>query len=94
MARVWFLWHGGASYAAPDASRREDCEAFASLREALADFAARPGASFYPDCNRVPPDDGGPSAHLFFADPYKDSDPYPDRVLSFGPRGGLRMVPA
>lgn len=93
MARVWILWHGGASYVAPDPMRREDCEAFASLREACADFAGRPGASFYPACNRAPPDDGGPTGWIFFSDPFGNGNAYPDRVLTFGPRGGLRMEP-
>jgi hypothetical protein len=93
MARVWMLWHGGASYAAPDVSKREDCEAFDSLREALADFCARPGSRYYSAVERRPAGDGGPSAHIFFADPFGRRDPYPDRVLFFGPKGGLRMEP-
>jgi hypothetical protein len=28
---------------------------------------------------------------LFFADPRESSDPYPDLILSRGPRGGIRM---
>jgi hypothetical protein len=91
MAKVWMLWHGGASYSAPDTFNRRDCEAFASLRGAREDFARRPGDSYYPGCEAVPVEAGGPSAWIFFSDPFNSGDAYPDRVLSFGPRGGVRM---
>ena len=91
MARVWMLWHGGASYAAPDQFNRRDCDEFASLKEARDEFASRPGDSYYPGCNAVPVDDGGPSGWIFYADPFQDGDLYPDRILSFGPRGGVRI---
>lgn len=91
MAKVWMLWHGGASYAAPDQFNQEDCEEFASLKEAREEFASRPGSSYCPACDTVPPEAGGPSAWLCFADPFEHGDIYPDRVLSFGPRGGVVM---
>jgi len=91
MAKVWMMWHGGESYAPPDQFNREDCEEFASLKEAREDFASRPGDSYYPACGAVPPEAGGPSAWICFADPFENGDLCPDRVLSFGPRGGLRM---
>jgi len=87
---VWMLWHGGSSYAAPDQFQREDVEPFDSLAQAKDTFASRLHDRRFPCVSQVPPDDGGPTAHLHFADPFEDGDPYPDLILTFGPRGGLR----
>jgi hypothetical protein len=87
-------WHGGASYASGTIA--EDTEAFESLDAAKRSFDARADSwnTYYPCVERVPVDDGGPSAWIFFADPNEDrgqGEPYPDRILEYGPRGGLRL---
>ena len=82
MTRTWMLWFGGSSYAAPTT---DDAEEFDTIKEAREAFEAR--ADFDPYFPCVSEDT---CAHLFFADPRETSDPYPDRVLTLGPRGGVR----
>lgn len=86
--KVWMLWHGGSSYA--HGSIEDDVEEFASLKAAKDAFAARADFDPYYPCVS---DDA--SAWIFFHDPNDEGngpgDPYPDRVLEFGPRGGVRV---
>lgn len=87
---TYMLWHGGANYGVGDYAT--DTEVFPSLRAALDAFASYADHDPYRPCVRKDePDDGGPSAWLFFSDPREctDCDPYPDRVACFGPRGGI-----
>jgi hypothetical protein len=84
--QTYALWHGGSSYAAP--SIPDDLEAFDSIREARAAFNARRDWDPYYPCVE------GSSMWLYFSDPTDDPDPYPDRVLEEGPRGGLVESPA
>lgn len=96
--RVWMLWHGGSSYSVGEIGGKHDSlEEFDSLKSAKDAFEARAAFHpFYPCVSDDEPADGGPSAWLFFADPRGDhpedvvGDAYPDRILNFGPRGGLR----
>ena len=83
------MWHGGASYAVPSAG---DAEEFDTVSEMLGEFEARAEGWHrrFPVVSRVPPDDGGPEAWVFFTDPKEMYDVYPHRLLYFGPRGGLR----
>lgn len=95
--KVWMLWHGGASYAVGDIMH--DIEEFDSLREAIRSFDGRADSSntFYPCVEREPQDEGGQSAWIFLYDPRSEDvrgDPYPDRILEYGPRGGVRLTPA
>ena len=85
------LWHGGSSYEVGYID--EDTEEFPSLAAAKDAFAGRADTleTYYPCVSEDTPEDGGPSAQVFFADPREFADPYPDRVLSFGPRGGVRV---
>lgn len=79
---VYMQWHGGYSYAGFG-----DTETFPSIREAVAEFRhrARGGDRYYPCVE-------GSVAWLFFSDPAECvGDPYPDRVLEEGPRGGVRV---
>jgi hypothetical protein len=89
--QVWMLWHGGSSYASP--RMPEDLERFDSIAEAKRSFDARAdsSATFYPCVEREPSEDGGQSAWLYFYDPSGVRDPYPDRILEYGPRGGLMV---
>jgi hypothetical protein len=84
---VWMLWRGGVNYAAPEIS---DAEPFASLRAAATEFARRTEyeSRYYPGAY---PEPSGPSAWIMFGDERPGGDVCPDRVLSFGPRGGVRI---
>ena len=85
------LWHGGASYAS--GSIEDDTEEFATLTDARRAFELRASTweTYYPCVSTDTPEDGGPSAQVFFADPREFADPYPDRIMSFGARGGVRL---
>lgn len=89
--QVWMLWHGGGSYA--HGYIPEDLEHFESFAEAKRSFDRRAdsSATYYPCVEREPAEDGGQSAWIFFYDPSEVCDPYPDRILEYGPRGGLRV---
>lgn len=96
--KVWMLWHGGASYAAGTVA--DDIEEFDSLKDAKHSFDRRADSwnTYYPMVEREPEEEGGQSAYVFFYDPNDESngpgDPYPDRILRYGPRGGLHCEPA
>ena len=81
--RVWALWHGGANYAV--GSIDTDLEEFVTLEECkyaldgrrMNDSGQTPGVGF------------DSLFHVWFADPRDSVDPYPDRIIRFGTRGGL-----
>lgn len=77
--RVTMLWYGGSSYATPSA---EDAEHFRSLKAAKRVFAAR--ADHEPGFPCVE----GSEASIYFGDEVTD---YPDRLLTLGKRGGIRV---
>jgi hypothetical protein len=82
--KVWGLWYGGGSYAAPEVER--DTEEFDSIKQAKAVFEHRAGSDpFYPVV------DESTEMWLFFADPRLMDDVYPDRILKIGPRGGVNL---
>ena len=82
--QVWAMWHGGYSYAVPELS---DAEPFDSLAHATRVFAAR----LANDDRFTPCVDRSSTMHVFTGGhPETYRDPYPDRVLSVGPRGGIR----
>ena len=81
--KVWGMWHGGSSYAV--GSVDEDTEEFSSLqaaKDALYDREKR-FDPYYPCVEDS-------EMQVFFSDPRGNSDPYPDRILTIGPRGGVR----
>lgn len=88
--RCFMLWHGGASYAVPET---DDAEQFDSLAELCRAFERRSWSSetYYPCVSNEPPEEGGPQGHVYLRDPRTVADPYPDRIVRFGPRGGLRL---
>jgi hypothetical protein len=82
------LWYGGASYGA---CIEDDLETFGSLAELRHAFARRLGDAYYPCVSDDTPDNGGPEGYVYLYDPRGVDDPYPDRLISFGPRGGVRV---
>lgn len=82
------LWYGGLNYGCPEGT---DAEPFDSIRAAKDSFWSRADFDpYYPCVDDIPPDDGGPEMYLFLGEHYADvTDMYPDRRLSFGPRGGV-----
>jgi hypothetical protein len=92
--KVTMFWHGGSSYAGFDLHSNRDAEVFDTIEDAKRAFNARAGGrdAYYPCVDECSPDDGGPEAWLFFGKPEEHpiiGQEYPDRVMSFGPRGGL-----
>ena len=97
--KVYGLWHGGhGSYSEPEHS---DLEVFSSLADAMAQLATRYHSGRWntftyadgrTDTADTPAVSETSSMWIFLADPRAsdDGDWYPDRVLSIGPRGGVR----
>lgn len=81
---VYMTWHGGHSYAVPYASDREELASVAAAREL---FESR----YYNRDGTTPAVDDTATAWLFFTDPADTDDPYPDRIVEIGPRGGIRV---
>ena len=86
--KVTMFWHGGSSYATFDVHNPKDAENFDSIKDALNSFYARARSDpYYPCVDVREPDDGGPEAWLFMGANVIGHE-YPDRIISFGPRGG------
>ena len=87
------LWHGGAGYAHSEIP--DDVEEFDSLKAAIASFDGRADScnTYYPCVERDTQENGGQSAWIFFYDPriLYEGDPYPDRIIEYGPRGGIHV---
>ena len=90
---VWTQWYGGSSYACPLHSEPTHWERFKSMKQAKRVFASR--SDFDPHFPCVGNDAEmqlyffGPSEDV---EPWKMRDPYPDRILTIGPRGGVRIT--
>jgi hypothetical protein len=98
MSNVFVLWSGGSSYGSPD---MDDLEVFGSLTAAKNAFADRyadgsswvqdfPYVNRAPQCTYVPAVDRDAWMNVYLADPTNSDDPYPDRLITFGPKGGVR----
>ena len=88
--KVVMVWYGGREYARPE---EDDGEEFSSLSAAKRAFAARADYDpYYPCVEEDTPDNGGPEGYIYFGS-LEDWCPAngADRVLSFGPRGGVRV---
>ena len=93
------LWHGGPNYT--PSSVPEHVERFASIAAAkrallereqdgrlcVFDYVNRPM------CVTDTPNVQDSEIHLFLGKP-DERDPYPDRILTIGPRGGVQSRPA
>lgn len=98
MTRVLMLWHGGPSYSV--GSVPDDVESFDSIRAAVAAcddrYHNRDGST---PCVEYDNESHRTAAWLWFgyesaAELAETHDPYPDRVISRGPRGGWRVTSA
>lgn len=80
--KVFSLWYGGNNYSCPS---MEDIEEFRSIQSAKDSFWSRSDYDpYYPCVDR-------PEMQLYFTDPRKAEDPYPDMLITMGPRGGVRI---
>lgn len=82
MARYIGLWYGGCNYATPDPQR--DGEPFDSVQDAARTLQAR----IDNDNGRTPCVEGDTELHLYRGE-YTENGP--DRLLTVGPRGGIRV---
>jgi hypothetical protein len=80
--KVYGLFYGGSNYSAGSV---EDVEEFDSIKEAKDTLWRR--SDFDPMFPCV--DDAQAEIQLFFTDPRDRRDPYPDRILKLGKRGGI-----
>lgn len=83
--KVYMIWQGGVNYTCGDIA---DAEAFPNISAAVEEYARRASGSdpYYPCVE-------GSEGHLFLADPrtYTSGDHYPDRLITTGARGGIRV---
>jgi hypothetical protein len=95
--QVFAQWYGGCSYVWGDDDDIERFDSIAAAKVAL-DNRHSLGYSFrqhFEFVNREPESSFCPvvgedsELWLFFADPTGDGDKYPDRIVKFGPRGGV-----
>jgi hypothetical protein len=94
MSKVYGLWYGGASYSAPD---HADLELFDSIEAAKEELRSRFNGrgkinyvnSELDECG-TPGVDETSEMLLFIMDAVPEQGEYPDFVLKFGPRGGIR----
>jgi hypothetical protein len=77
------LWYGGTSYAAPDPDR--DLEHYRSIAAARDVFQCR----YDGDGGRTPLVSDESAMHIYIGTDYHENGP--DLVLTFGPRGGVRV---
>jgi hypothetical protein len=86
---VTMFYHGGSSYATFDTHNLDDAERYSGLKAAKEAFRSRTSDRRYPCVTEDSPEDGGPSAWIFYGEPEKIRGDYPDLTLKFGPRGGV-----
>lgn len=84
--RVCWHWHGGSGYGVPYPNDKP--EQFASLKAAKTEFEGRLHDRRFPCLEHSTTDHGGPSAWVFVG---TEAGDYPDFVMEFGPRGGVRV---
>jgi hypothetical protein len=90
--KTFMLWLGGSSYSC---GGYDDIEKFESLEACKQEFKDRLHDRYYPCVEHDTAENGGPVGWLWFHHKPDDNDDlYPDRVIEFGPRGGLNIYPA
>ena len=88
--KVFAMWYGGCGYSTPNQHDRRDVEAFESIEAAVECFDDRYHNRRHPDTPCV--DQATTEMWLFIGyDPYEDGDCYPDRIVKYGPKGGIRV---
>lgn len=93
--KVTMFWHGGSSYACFDVHNEDEAVVCSSIKAAIDKFAGYVGDPHTPCVSESSPEDGGPEAWLFFGKTHPVvGQEYPDRILKFGPRGGVVMETA
>ena len=83
--KVHGLWYGGSNYSAPDGHDPRDWEAFDSLQEAKDTFWRRADHDPFRPCV----DEETTELHVYFSPEYHENGP--DRIIKFGPRGGVLL---
>ena len=84
--KCWAMWFGGVNYAHPERSERFD-----SLGEAVAVFGARLDGHD-PVEGLATPCVESPEMLVYFGQaPEGQVDPYPDRLVRLGPKGGVKV---
>lgn len=97
---LYALWHGGNGFSRGDLER--DLETFPNRAALKAAFLSRrengswqPQDVHYADGRTesviMPDVSDDAEAHVFLSDPRGSDDPYPDFIVSFGPRGGVKI---
>jgi hypothetical protein len=87
--KVWGLFNGGSGYSPGSVHELRDIEEFSSLRVAGITLYDRVAGNI----REFPNVDRDASFHIFFAHPHGPDgvQEYPDRVMTIGPRGGVRI---
>ncbi len=88
--KVWTVFNGGVNYSPGSPHELRDIEEFESLRAAGEEFYIRV-RGFHPEFGNV--DRETASMHVWLACPNDgqgDVQEYPDRVITVGPRDGIR----
>ena len=84
--KVYGLWYGGSSYACPSIYNQADVEKFESIEDAKQTLFSR-----YANYNgSTPAVTQESNIQLFFFEQGSVRE-YPDRIIYFGPRGGIRV---
>lgn len=96
---MWFgRWYGGSSYSVGELS--DSLETFASIESAKEALYDRCYSGRYPNTfdyvrgtkhSETPAVDESSEIQLYAYDPWETTDPYPDKRVFFGPRGGVRV---
>ena len=94
---IFGLWHGGSNYSAPELTDAEIFPSIVAATDALRDRADSghwcPQTFAYADGRTVttltPCASDGATMALYVSNPATTDDPYPFRLLTIGPRGGV-----
>jgi len=84
MNTVYGMWHGGPNYAVPSVEDTEQFDSIEAVKRALTDRRENRDG-------RTPVVTDESEFHVWFEDPRGSLDPYPDRLVRFGPRGAVRV---
>jgi len=95
--KVFALWHGGSSYS--QGSLEKYLETFDSLKAVKEELRDRYDGKAYqtwasgqtPNWCYTPTVSDNSSFWVWIEDPRDMDDPYPDRIVSFGPKMGVRI---